>query len=80
MFDSVGRVVSDEVPDKWQARAGVALALKCISPCLNSTQIVEVFKFYVETGLRDRNYDVVQLILEAAIHTVNEQGKVGFFC
>ena len=39
LLDSVGRQISETIPDQWQARAGVATATKAISGSLKTEQV-----------------------------------------
>ncbi|XP_064653044.1 stalled ribosome sensor GCN1-like [Lineus longissimus] len=75
ILDNFGRVVSEQPPDKWEARTGLALAVGKISPLVPEDQINPLFSFFVDKGLRDRNEDVRKHMLAAAVLAVEDHGK-----
>ena len=77
VLDDFGRVISDQQQqDNWPARCGIAMALEKISPILPHDQLLPLFHFYVQKGLRDRSQDVRSHMRTAALATINVHGKV----
>ncbi|XP_069136043.1 stalled ribosome sensor GCN1-like [Argopecten irradians] len=74
-LDSFGRLVEDQPQDEWQARSGVAAALKAMSPLIPSDQIIELFSFYVPNALGDRIPEVRSHMRDAALAAINVHGK-----
>ncbi|XP_060079689.1 stalled ribosome sensor GCN1-like [Ylistrum balloti] len=74
-LDNFGRLVEDQPQDEWQARSGVAAALKAMSPLLPSDQIIELFSFYVPKALGDRIPEVRSHMRDAALAAINDHGK-----
>lgn len=79
VLDNFGRPIGDTAPDQWLARCGIATAIGSISPHLGKTQILPLFRFFVDKGLGDRNEEVGRQMLAAAVAALNEHGKVGLF-
>nr|XP_009858208.1 eIF-2-alpha kinase activator GCN1 [Ciona intestinalis] len=75
VIDQLGRVIQESPPDHFEARVGVAHALKKISPVLPDHQIEALFSFFVPDALGDRNPEVAKKMLEAALQAVNDHGK-----
>ena len=77
ILDDFGRVIADQVQqDNWPARCGIAMALEKISPILPQDQLLPLFHFYVQKGLRDRSADVRSHMRTAALAAINVHGKV----
>lgn len=73
--DKYDRVVIEAV-DLWEGRAGVAMALQELAPLLTSETVVTLANFFVPDALGDRNAEVRNKMLEAAMSVVNSHGKV----
>ncbi|KAK8117583.1 eIF-2-alpha kinase activator GCN1 [Apiospora kogelbergensis] len=64
-----------DLADLWEARHGVAAALKTLAPCLKKDQIDGYFSFLIEKGpLGDKNPNVRSEMLEAAITAIDKHG------
>ena len=57
-MDELGRVVGEAPPDKFQARIGVALALKEISPELSEEDVEPLISLYIPDALCDPHQEV----------------------
>lgn len=78
ILDDFGRVIADQQQqDYWPARCGIAMALEKISPILPCDQLLPLFHFYVQKGLRDRRDEVRSHMRTAALAAINVHGKVG---
>lgn len=75
VVDSLGRVLSNDNMDPWDARCGIALALGEISPTLSEKEVPPLFVFFVPTGLGDHNLEVRKHMLNAALKAINDHGK-----
>ncbi|XP_074643687.1 stalled ribosome sensor GCN1-like [Tubulanus polymorphus] len=75
VLDNFGRKVSEQGPDEWAARSGLALALGKMSPSVPEDQIERVFHFFVSKGLLDRNDRVRKHMLDAAVAALDKHGK-----
>ena len=75
-MDKFGRVVSESPPDEFPARCGIAMAVCKMSPHIREEQISQLFEFFVQKSLGDRNEDVRKHMLTAAVSAVNDHGKV----
>ncbi|XP_038061522.1 eIF-2-alpha kinase activator GCN1-like [Patiria miniata] len=75
VLDSLGRVISESPPDRYEARCGVGNTLGKISPYLIRGQVLEMFEFFVSEGLNDRNEEVRQVMLKAATAVIDNHGK-----
>ena len=75
--DQFGRVVQNEHVDSWEQRSGIANAIANFAESLPSEDafIVELFSFFVMRGLNDKNEEVKNKMLEAAIVSLNFHGK-----
>lgn len=73
--DKYDRVIVEAV-DLWEGRAGVAVALKQLAPLLNADTVVTLANFFVPDALGDRQVEVRNKMLEAAMAVVNSHGKV----
>ena len=73
--DSLGRIIEKPI-DTWEPRNGVALALAQLAPLLSPKTVAQLAKFYVEKGLGDRNDQVRNNMLSAALAAVDIHGKV----
>ena len=77
ILDDFGRVIADQDQlDNWPARCGMAMALEKISPILPQDQLLPLFHFYVQKGLRDRSPEVRSHMRTAALAAINVHGKV----
>lgn len=72
--DKYDRVVVEAV-DLWEGRAGVAMALQQLAPLLTTETVVTLANFFVPDALGDRNAEVRNKMLEAAMSVVNSHGK-----
>ncbi|KAL1132575.1 hypothetical protein AAG570_010527, partial [Ranatra chinensis] len=77
--DSLGRIVEKPI-DTWEPRNGVALALAQLAPLLTPKSVSNLAKFYVEKGLGDRNDQVRNNMLAAALAAVDLHGKAVANC
>lgn len=73
--DQYDRVVSEAV-DLWEGRAGVAMSLAQLAPLFSRETVVTLANFFVPGALGDRNAEVRNKMLEAAMAVVNCHGKV----
>ena len=80
VLDDFGRVISDLQLDHWPARCGIAMALEKISPILPEDQLLPLFHFFVQKGLRDRSAEVRSHMRTAALAAINVHGKVRAKC
>jgi hypothetical protein len=76
-LDKFGRVMSEAPPDPYPARCGIALAIGHLAPLLSHKQVEDLFDFFVNKSLGDRNAEVRVEMLNAAVKVINEHGKVG---
>ncbi|KAK8022266.1 eIF-2-alpha kinase activator GCN1 [Apiospora rasikravindrae] len=75
-FDSYGMPKKTDLADPWEARHGVAAALKTLAPCLQKDQVDGYFSFLMEKGpLGDRDPNVRGEMLEAAITAIDQHGR-----
>lgn len=75
-LDQFGRAVSsDEGIDNWEARCGVANSLVFLAELVPSDYVVDLYKFFVNHGLTDRNQIVKNKMLEGAIASLNKHGN-----
>ncbi|XP_068244259.1 stalled ribosome sensor GCN1 [Palaemon carinicauda] len=72
--DQYDRIVSEAI-DLWEGREGVALAIKQIAPSLDAETAVTLANFFVPDALGDRNPEVRNKMLDAAMAVVNSHGK-----
>ncbi|KAI5634478.1 HEAT repeats domain-containing protein [Phthorimaea operculella] len=73
-LDQFGHVVEEAV-DEWGSRRGVAFALKALAPHLKPEAVPAAMRFFVEQGLADRNSQVRDEMLHAAMAIVDLHGK-----
>ncbi|KAK8092029.1 eIF-2-alpha kinase activator GCN1 [Apiospora hydei] len=75
-FDSYGMPRKTDLADPWEARHGVAAALKSLAPCLQKDQVDGYFSFLMEKGpLGDKDPNVRGEMLEAAITAIDQHGR-----
>ncbi|KAJ1557917.1 translational activator of GCN4, partial [Nowakowskiella sp. JEL0078] len=78
-FDEFGLVKPESIekPDEWEARDGVAFAIKsCASVFEESSILKSIFQFLIdEEVLGDRSEKVRQGMLEAGLALIQKQGK-----
>ncbi|XP_071537961.1 stalled ribosome sensor GCN1 [Panulirus ornatus] len=72
--DKYDRIILDAV-DLWEGRAGVAMALKQLAPLLKADTVVTLANFFVPDALGDRNAEVRNRMLEAAMAVISSHGK-----
>ena len=72
----MGRPTGPAPEDPWPARCGVAMALRHLTPLLQSENLPELFSFYVPKALNDMHTEVRKEMLTAAITAIEEHGKV----
>ncbi|KAK6851708.1 hypothetical protein PG995_011833 [Apiospora arundinis] len=74
-LDQYGIPKKSDLADLWEARHGVAAALKTLAPCLQKDQVDGYFSFLIEKGpLGDKNPNVRSEMLEAAITAIDKHG------
>jgi hypothetical protein len=74
-YDEYGMVKKTNLRDPWEARSGVALALKALAVMFDHQKLVEFSRFLIDEGaLADRNSTVRDEIIEAATTIITEQG------
>ena len=78
VLDAFGRIVSEQPPDEWPARSGIAMAICKMSPHISEDQVETLFEFFVQKALGDRSPEVRKHMLDAAVALVNDHGKVRF--
>jgi hypothetical protein len=66
-----------EKPDKWEARLGLASALKECAPYISSKALDDLFAFMIDQpgSFGDRNENVRRKMSEASLAVVDEHGK-----
>lgn len=75
-LDEYGMPKKMDLSDPWEARHGIARALKELAPHLTRTQLDPLFDFLIQQGpLGDQNASVRSEMLEAAIEIINIHGK-----
>ncbi|PKS07432.1 hypothetical protein jhhlp_006035 [Lomentospora prolificans] len=75
-LDEYGMPKKMDLSDPWEARHGIARALKELAPHLTKAQLDPLFGFLIEQGpLGDKNASVRSEMLEAAIEIINIHGK-----
>ncbi len=76
--DQYGRISANDEPiDYWELRTGIAFGLSHLSESIPSDEdtILELFEFYVNKALNDRNQIVKNKMLEASIQALNFHGR-----
>ncbi|KAJ3090385.1 translational activator of GCN4 [Quaeritorhiza haematococci] len=78
-YDDYGMVIpsSLEKVDEWEARAGIAMALKsCANVISEPDTLQRLFRFLIEAeAFGDRHENVRRLMLEAGLAAINTRGK-----
>ncbi|CDQ71212.1 unnamed protein product [Oncorhynchus mykiss] len=80
VLDALGRVISEQPPDQWEARCGIALALNKLCQYLDEPQVTPLFLFFVPDALNDRHPEVRRCMLDAALSALNTHGKCVACC
>lgn len=76
LLDEFGMPKKMDLSDPWDARHGIALALKHLAPHLPKVQLDPFFNFLIEQGpLGDQNASVRAEMLEAANTAIEVHGK-----
>jgi hypothetical protein len=74
-FDEYGLLKKSESRDPWEARSGVALALKEMAELFDHNKLVEFSRFLIDEGaLADRSDQVREEMIDAATAIINAQG------
>ena len=74
--DKYGMVKKVDLSDLWEARDGIALSFKELSPSFTTADILDFTRFLVRDGpLGDRNEYVRDQMVEAASHIVSEKAQ-----
>ena len=73
--DTLGRIISEEVPDVWEPRLGVAECLKQVVKFVPESILDSMFEFFLQTGLDDTNEQVRQGVLNAAQEALDVFGQ-----
>ncbi|KAL9070152.1 MAG: hypothetical protein Q9157_005922 [Trypethelium eluteriae] len=74
--DKYGMLKKTNLSDPWEARDGIALAFKELSPCFTSEKIFPFTQFLVRDGpLGDRNAYVRDQMVEAASKIISEKAQ-----
>ena len=76
--DTLGRLLSEEVPDISKPRLGIAACLKVTLKAMSATEIDTIFDFLFRSGLNDHNEEVRQGVLQAAMEFLDIYGKSNF--
>ncbi|KAJ3294416.1 translational activator of GCN4 [Borealophlyctis nickersoniae] len=78
-YDDYGMVIPESLnkPDPWEARAGIASALRSCVPVITELETLrDFFNFLIEVeALGDRSEKVQRLMLDAGLTAVNANGK-----
>ncbi|KAH6560638.1 hypothetical protein BASA62_010347 [Batrachochytrium salamandrivorans] len=78
-YDDYGMVIPESLnkPDEWEARSGIAHALKtCVPVILSQTAIESLFAFLIDMeALGDRSSTVQRFMLDAGLTAVQKSGK-----
>ena len=76
-LDQFGRVIQTDQVDSWEQRTGIANAIANFAESIPSKSdfVVELFAFFVNKGFTDKNEEVKNKMLEAAIASLNFHGK-----
>ncbi|XP_067000438.2 stalled ribosome sensor GCN1-like [Anabrus simplex] len=72
--DEFGHVIEQAI-DVWEPRSGVALALTQLAPYLSQKSVSSLVRFFVSTGLGDRNAHVRKNMLATALAVLNIHGR-----
>uniref|UniRef100_UPI00358E4439 stalled ribosome sensor GCN1 isoform X2 n=1 Tax=Myxine glutinosa TaxID=7769 RepID=UPI00358E4439 len=85
VMDPLGRVIVESPPDQWEARCGVALAIKSLAPHLTPSLISFLVIFLLPStqsgsrrlpgALGDRHSEVRKEMLNAALSALEQHGK-----
>lgn len=74
--DNFGRIIDINFVDTWFSRWGVAHAIRIMAPNISDQSVViEVFRFFIPTGLSDPNSSVNSEMVEAGLAIVDANGK-----
>ncbi|KAL9095414.1 MAG: hypothetical protein Q9165_002285 [Trypethelium subeluteriae] len=74
--DKYGMLKKTNLSDPWEARDGIALAFKELSPCFTSESIFPFTRFLVSDGpLGDRNAYVRDQMVEAVSKVISEKAQ-----
>ncbi|KAI5776643.1 armadillo-type protein [Geopyxis carbonaria] len=74
-YDEFGMTRKLDTKDPWEARSGVAMALKELSDIFDHTKLLEFSQFLIGEGaLADRNSYVRDEMIDAATTIISEQG------
>ena len=74
-YDEYGMLKRIDTRDPWEARSGVALALKALSDVFDHKKLVYFSQFLIDEGaLADRNPLVRDEMIDAATTIINAQG------
>lgn len=75
-LDEFGMPKKMDLTDAWEARHGIATAFRQLGPVMTTEQAGALFDFLIESGpLGDKNATVRAEMLDAAISTIDIQGK-----
>ncbi|TGZ81351.1 ARM repeat-containing protein [Ascodesmis nigricans] len=73
--DKFGLTRNVEIKDPWEARHGVALALKELADVFEGTKLLEFSRFLIEEGpLADKNDTVRDAMIDAATAIISSKG------
>ena len=76
-LDEYGMPKKMDLSDPWEARQGIALIFKELSPILDQNQVNDLFDFMIERGLLgDKDSNVRSEMLEAANKAIEVHGKL----
>lgn len=74
-YDEYGMLKKSDNKDPWEARSGVALALKALAELFDHNKLVEFSRFLIDEGaLADRYPLVRDEMIDAASSIINAQG------
>lgn len=76
-YDEYGMLKKSDTRDPWEARSGVALALKALADLFDHNNLVDFSRFLIDEGaLADRNNLVREEIIDAATSIITAQGAL----
>lgn len=73
--DSFGRLLEEPLPDVWEPRSGVGLALKQLAPLMGSSDVLQAMQFFVPLALADPIPQVHKGMLDAATTIIDFHGN-----
>uniref|UniRef100_A0A2R5LKZ7 Putative translational activator gcn1 pediculus us corporis translational activator gcn1 n=1 Tax=Ornithodoros turicata TaxID=34597 RepID=A0A2R5LKZ7_9ACAR len=73
--DSFGRLLEEPLPDVWEPRSGVGLALKHLASLMGPSDVLQAMQFFVPQALADPQPQVHKAMLDAATTIIDFHGN-----